>query len=136
MRWWGCSFTRGGTAGAKGEEAGDAGAWLGVALTGGEGESAPVVQSVVVNGPAERAGLTAGDEVIAWNGSKLSKGRYGAMLKAARVGDEVTLHVFRRGELCEVRATLVEAPRNTAWLAAVENPTEAQLAARAAWLGR
>jgi predicted metalloprotease with PDZ domain len=57
-------------------------------------------------GPAHRAGLSAGDLLIAVDGLRVSAGKLDKLLSRYRSGDIVTLHVFRRDELMTFTATL------------------------------
>jgi len=75
------------------------------AKTGGEGSEVKLT-SVYNGGPAEAAGLSAGDVLIAWDGLKLTPAALEKRLKRHRAGDQVKLHAFRRDELIEASLTL------------------------------
>jgi predicted metalloprotease with PDZ domain len=64
-------------------------------------------------GAAHRAGLSAGDVLVALDGLRVTVANYDALLERYRVGDKVSLHAFRRDELMafEVRLIAEEAPQ-------------------------
>jgi predicted metalloprotease with PDZ domain len=62
--------------------------------------------NVFEGGPSHRAGLSAGDLLIAVDGLRVSAGKLDKLLSRYRSGDIVTLHVFRRDELMTFTATL------------------------------
>lgn len=62
---------------------------------------------VLTDGPAQRAGLSAGDVLVAWNGLRLSIGQFEQFLAAATPEQSVTLHAFRRDELMVFELQLV-----------------------------
>ena len=51
------------------------------------------------DGPAERAGLAAGDIVVAIEGLRASASAIEKLLRRRRVGETLTVHAFRRDEL-------------------------------------
>jgi predicted metalloprotease with PDZ domain len=111
-----------------GERAG----WLGVA-TRTDGH-ALVVSSVRSDGPAEAAGLYAGDELLALDGIRLDAGRLAARLAERSPGTTVKATVFRRDELLEIPVTLGEPPAESVSIVPAEGATPAQAALREAWL--
>ncbi|EKZ95651.1 zinc metallopeptidase [Cupriavidus sp. HMR-1] len=79
---------------------------LGLALKGG-----PVtITEIVPDSAAQRAGLKAGDRVVAWDGQPLTQAS--ALIRGvrARPGQEVTLGIERAGERMDVKAKLDAAP--------------------------
>ena len=115
---------------AAGALAGDtpARAWIGARIAG-DGR----ISLVHDGGPAQRAGLSAGDQVIAVDGLRLAG--IEPLLSASRPGRVLDVHAFRRDELYQCRVALTEAPLDTAWLAIDAGASPAAAAARAAWLG-
>ncbi|OGB21641.1 MAG: peptidase M61 [Burkholderiales bacterium RIFCSPLOWO2_02_FULL_57_36] len=83
--------------------------------------------------PAQRAGLSAGDVLVAVNGLRVTATNLETLLARYRVGDRVTLHAFRRDELMSFVATLKAdaAPKNSL---AVQAKPVAATRMRTAWL--
>lgn len=85
-------------------------AWLGVSYelrwVQGGGSCTPrvVVDAVVQGSPAERAGLRAGDAIIALDGEPLPPGRLQAVASRLEPGDSVRLRLLRDGRRHEVTA--------------------------------
>ncbi|MCL6649921.1 MAG: trypsin-like peptidase domain-containing protein [Chloroflexi bacterium] len=71
----------------------------------------PRLPAVEPNSPAARAGLRAGDIILAINGQRLDARRSLAdVMQKLRVGDQVTLTVLRDGREIPLTLTLVERP--------------------------
>jgi peroxiredoxin len=69
--------------------------------------NAPKVRSVVPGGPADRAGLQAGDEIVAFNNRRLvDSSEVGAAVHLAGIGANVTLTVMRGGAKLDISVTL------------------------------
>jgi predicted metalloprotease with PDZ domain len=83
--------------------------------------------------PAHRAGLSAGDVLLAINGLRVTATNLENLLARYRAGDKIALHVFRHDELMTFVATLKAdaAPKNS--LSAQDKPVTA-VRLRAAWL--
>lgn len=92
------------------------------------------IANVYEGGAAHRAGVSAGDLLIAIDGLRVSATNLDALLARYRIGDPVVLHTFRRDELMAFTATLAadDAPQLT--LSAQPKPAPAARM-RAAWLG-
>ncbi|MDZ7662907.1 M61 family metallopeptidase [Thiohalophilus sp.] len=86
------------------------------------------------NGPAQKAGLSAGDVIIAWDGIKVDKNNLESRLANYPLDTPTTIHVFRRDELFETRIRLEPAPADTVYLTGQADATPAQSSARANWL--
>lgn len=91
--------------------------------------------TVLAGGPAEAAGLSAGDRLIALDGHAIDGGSLARRLSRYEAGEIVPIAFFRRGELFNADLELAPAPLDTCSLVAEEHPDEAQLARRIAWLG-
>ncbi|MDH5183323.1 MAG: peptidase M61 [Gammaproteobacteria bacterium] len=72
--------------------------------------------TVFIDEPAQVAGLSAGDNVIAINGIQASNGNLDNMLENARAGDVWEVDAFRRDELMHFSLTLEAAAANIAYL--------------------
>ncbi|MEO8700273.1 MAG: PDZ domain-containing protein [Kofleriaceae bacterium] len=103
--------------------------WLGATLTGIR------VTGVFEGGPAQAAGLSAGDEVIALDGFRTtSESDVRNQTAARRPGDEVRLSIFRRHRLVELTVAVGAAPPTRYEIVGL--PDAGPAAARfAAWLG-
>ncbi len=94
------------------------GAWLGASFGsgagrfggGGSGPSSPdggaVISGIEVDSPAQRAGLSAQDEVVAVDGTRVTARSIAQVLETRRPGDKAVLLVARRGKVSEVEVTL------------------------------
>lgn len=71
------------------------------------------LQHVRAGGPAEAAGLAAGDVVIALDGLKVTGKTIDAALARRSPGDRLHVHAFRRDELFETAMTVRAAPADT-----------------------
>ncbi|HJV86792.1 MAG TPA: M61 family metallopeptidase [Noviherbaspirillum sp.] len=90
--------------------------------------------NVYEGGAAHRAGLSAGDILVAVDGLRVTATNLDSLLARYRVEDAVTVHAFRRDELMVFTATLAsdDAPQMT--LAGQSKPV-ALARLRANWLG-
>jgi predicted metalloprotease with PDZ domain len=103
-------------------------AWIGARI-GGDGK----VSLVHDGSPAQRVGLSAGDQVMAVDGLRFAG--LEPLLSSSQPGRVLDVHAFRRDELYQCRVTLAEAPPDTAWLSVDAGASAQAAAARAAWLG-
>lgn len=94
-----------------------------------------LVKFVEVGSPAQRAGIDAGDELLALNGVRVSGEQLNDRLKDYRPGDTVQLAVFHLDELRVCSVTLAE-PRATRYeLVPMEQLTPTQQQNFEGWLG-
>jgi serine protease Do len=76
-------------------------------------DSGVLVQSVEDGGPAEKAGLKPGDQIIAINGVKLQNRTHAnRLIFGSGVGDTIEMTVNRKDELLKFKVTLAERPRD------------------------
>lgn len=68
------------------------------------------VQEVISGSPADRAGVTVGDIIVKLNGARVdSNTQLSTLIGKNKVGDSVTLTVYREGKTQGVKATLASA---------------------------
>jgi predicted metalloprotease with PDZ domain len=89
------------------------------------------VTHALSGGAGQRAGLAAGDQVLACDGLKVDEAALKRMLARKRPGDVVQLHVFRRDVLMSLTATLERPPLAHARLSLTGRPNALQRG----WLG-
>ncbi len=121
------------TLGWKGDEYGERTAGLGLRLRNEQGRT--VVDTVFADGPAYHADISAGDELIALDGYRVSKESIGDRLAERQPGEHVRLTFFRRDELREVDLILGRRPYNKVTIAPVANASAVQRAIYERWLG-
>lgn len=89
--------------------------WLGMHVAARPG---PDLVSVVHAGsPAEKAGLAAGDTLVALNDVRWTAAGFDNALREHHAGDRVTVSVFRNDELMRFKVRLAEPPADTCYLA-------------------
>jgi predicted metalloprotease with PDZ domain len=103
--------------------------WLGMTVSGAK------ITGVFDGGPAQVAGLSPGDEIVAFDGFRAtSEADMRSLTAPRRPGDKLLVHVFRRAKLVEVCAVIGQGPPTRYEIAGIAEPGPA--AARyAAWLG-
>jgi predicted metalloprotease with PDZ domain len=101
-----------------------------------ESNGATVVRFVLSDGPAYRAGVNSGDEIITLNGRKLKAGDINPHIEHTMApGDTVWLQVMRRNRLRRIDFKLAARP-NPRWeFRKLDSATEEQRTAYASWLG-
>ncbi|MDR1463018.1 MAG: PDZ domain-containing protein [Azoarcus sp.] len=87
------------------------------------------------NGPAQKAGLSAGDVLIAVDGLRVDSDRLQKLLSRRRAGDRVEIHAFRRDELMRFELELGIAPADTIKLCVDESAGREAERLRGGWLG-
>jgi predicted metalloprotease with PDZ domain len=107
------------------------GATFGLKLRGAD----LAVAQVVAGGPAQRAGVSGGDVLVALDGLRLSPGLWPQKLLALAPGQRCTLHYFRGDELLTAELTADAPPLDSWTLTLAATATPERLARRQAWLG-
>jgi predicted metalloprotease with PDZ domain len=125
------SRDRGGTAGKPEANAAER-PTLGATTSSG---SEARLKHVFRDGPAARAGLAAGDVIVAMNELRATGESLDATLERSKPGETVVVHAFRRDELLTFEVTLDPAPLDTAYLKLDTEARGEVLARRQAWLG-
>jgi S1-C subfamily serine protease len=70
-------------------------------------------KAVIPNSPAERAGIKEGDLILEIDGEKITlQNTLAAAVRKKRVGDVVTLKIWRDGKILEIKVTLGKLPEN------------------------
>ena len=105
--------------------------WLGAVVAAPE----PRLKHVFNDGPAERAGLAAGDLVVAVDGLRATNALLERIADVRRPGETIIVHAFRRDELITTSVVLAAAPHDTCWLEIAPNASESAQQRRLAWLG-
>lgn len=103
--------------------------WLGAKLRDDLG-----LQHVFTGGPAERAGLAAGDVLVAIDGVRASTAVLDALRADRAPGQCVKVQAFRRDELIAVELELAAPPLDTCWLTLRDDASAEAATLRAAWL--
>ncbi|HIN81761.1 MAG TPA: M61 family peptidase [Chromatiales bacterium] len=106
--------------------------WLGARLINAAGQCK--VANVFDSGPAQHAGISAGDIVLAMDGIKVIPASVDARIRTLEVGQHVDMHVFRRDELMQFSVTLNAAPQTTCALVVRDDVTDDVIAHRDDWL--
>jgi predicted metalloprotease with PDZ domain len=92
------------------------------------------VANVYEHGPAHRAGVSAGDVLVAIDGLRVNGTNLDSLLSRYRIGDALALHVFRRDELLLLELVLAGDDAPAVTLSAESRPI-AVARLREAWLG-
>ena len=94
-----------------------------------------VLAQVLRNSPAWRAGIMAGDEIIAINGLKVTAQGFDKRIKDFKVGDKVEITLFNNDKIKQVALTLGEKQSGKLVLKGDVKATKQQKAFFKAWLG-
>lgn len=97
-------------------------------------DGAASVTAALSDGPAYKAGVIAGDSIVAFNGQRV-RGDFDAILKLLKPGDSVRLSLFRYDRLKEVEFK-TDGRADGKWIVRrLKSPTAAQKAFYESWLG-
>jgi predicted metalloprotease with PDZ domain len=92
------------------------------------------VTSVLDGGPARRAGVSPGDEIVAIDQAKVTHGDFSKALMRMPAGTSVELSVFRRGWLTSLSLTTGVPPPEKHQFTAVDSPTDLERSIYESWL--
>jgi predicted metalloprotease with PDZ domain len=106
--------------------------WLGANLATRSGK--PIFVSLSNGGPAERAGVSPGDELVALDGVRASVSGSDTRIRRYRPGDKSELTVFRGDELLTLKLTWAEALNDTCYLEVDADASETAVKYREDWL--
>ena len=104
--------------------------WAGLKLRAGETR----VLHVFSNGPAQLAGVSANDQIVALDGLRVTPANWTARLAALQAGRRYELHVFRNDELLAL-SFIPGAPPLDTWTLTLTDADAATAARRKAWIG-
>lgn len=108
--------------------------WLGTHLTTAP-EGGLRVTRVTDNGPAQQAGIAAGDRLIALDQLQISEAQVKNCLTHQPPGNTIHLHLFRRDELMEADLLLAAPPADRVVLTITPKVEPTTHALRKQWLG-
>jgi len=114
--------------------------WIGLALNppaspGAPGSDRVIVKNVLPDSPAERAGLTFGDEIVAIDGDRVNAASFSRRLGDHPPGERVEIAYFRRDRLRTARVVIGTSPERTLELRPARSPSPAAAAITRGWLG-
>lgn len=107
--------------------------WLGAVL--GTSGSTTVFRAVHNGGPAELAGISPGDQLVALDGLRISLAGCEARTRRYHPGDKSEVTVFRGDELMTLRLKWAEAPADTCYLLVDDEADDEVASRRTSWLG-
>lgn len=93
-----------------------------------------MVDKVTAGGAAAKAGIQVGDELIGWDGYRVTLEQWPERLGLTRAGDRVTAHLARRGKLIQVAMEIAPSKASSWNLVRVEAPDEKQQNRWQSWL--
>ena len=120
---------RGGTAGSDSTVP----AWIGAVVADEQGRTR--VRTVHADSPAESAGLSPGDELVAVAGLRATAAGLDEILRRYPAGEALPVHALRGDELITTTLRAAEPPRDSFYLEMVAEPTAEQEQRREEWLG-
>lgn len=104
--------------------------WAGLKLRAGDTR----VLHVFSDGPAQEAGVSPNDQIVALDGLRVTAGNWSARVAALEPGRHYTLHVFRNDELMALKLVPTPPPQDT-WTLTLTDASDAVAARRKAWIG-
>jgi predicted metalloprotease with PDZ domain len=106
-------------------------AWSGISLH----PERTAIRNVIPGSPADRAGLTFNDEIVAVSGNRVNATTFARRLADHRPGDQCRIAFFRREILQEATLILTENPERTLTIKPDPDAPKTALAIRHGWLG-
>lgn len=107
--------------------------WLGMKLKNMNGRTR--VTQVVDGGPAQLAGISAGDELVALNGHPASTDNFEALVNRLPVDGKCSCYIFRDQQLMSITLRAMPAPRDTCYLSLDPQADADAIVRRDSWLG-
>ena len=93
------------------------------------------VRSILADSPARRAGVSAGDEIVAVNGVRVTYDGFDKTLERFPPGTPVVLSLFRRGYLRNITLEMGTPPPEKYGFTPVAHPDDRQLKVYEGWIG-
>jgi predicted metalloprotease with PDZ domain len=118
--------------GKKADESKLPAVWLGANLADRAGKA--TFTSLSNGGPAEQAGISPGDELLALDGVRANVSGSDSRIRRYRPGDKSELTVFRGDDLLTLKLKWQEAPTNTCYLQIADDTNVEATARREGWL--
>ena len=106
---------------------------LGISVVTENGQE--MIKFVEAEGPAQLAGLDAGDELLAIDGFRVSADKLSDRLKDYQPGDSIEVTVFHQDELCTHQVILASPRPSRYQVVPVKKPSPKQEENFAGWLG-
>ena len=106
--------------------------WLGAKFA--QANDGVLLKNVYTDGPAMRAGLSAGDRIIAINNIQAQHKNIYTQFTNLGAEENVTIHAFRRDELMEVQVKLTSAPKTVAFFTQKEDAPADEILRKYSWL--
>ena len=125
--------SEGDSGGRPGRHQGKARPWLGMKLKNADGRA--MVSHVVESGPAQLAGIHAGDELVALNGCRVGTDNLQVLADRLPLDGECSCYIFRDQRLMSIILSPMPAPRDTCYLGLDPQADADAVARRDSWLG-
>jgi creatinine amidohydrolase len=109
-----------------------AGAWFGASTRDQSGS--PVVSSVEIGSPASLAGLSAQDEILALDGTRVTPRTLAEAINSRKPGDKIRVLYARRGRVQETEVVLGKKMERSFRINPLANPTTDEKALLDGWL--
>ncbi len=108
--------------------------WFGASIAS-RGDRA-IVTAVGNGSPAELAGISPGDELVALDSLRVNAASLDTAVRRYRINDKVEVAVFRGDELLTLELKFMAAPENTVHLALAADASDEALSRRRRLLGK
>jgi predicted metalloprotease with PDZ domain len=109
-----------------------AGPWFGASTQDQNGS--PVVSTIEIDSPASLAGLSAQDEILAFDGTRVTQRSLAGTVNSRKPGDKVKVLFSRRGAVRETEVTLGKKTEQTFRITPLTNMTPQQKVLFDGWL--
>lgn len=119
--------------GVSGSRQGKPRAWLGMKIKNMDGRTK--VTRVIDGGPAQIAGITAGDELVALDGHPATADGFEALVDRLPVDGKCSCYIFRDQQLMSMTLRTMLAPRDTCYLSLDPQAGADAVVRRDCWLG-